>query len=77
MGKVLHEVCGITVECIVTPESGSNRLKQAIGNVGAVAGALARQLREMTPREATRAITKNVVKALITKKCVGALHRVL
>ena len=74
MGKVLHEVCDITVECIVTPESGSNRLKQAIGNVGAVAGAFARQLREMTPREATRAITKNVVKALITKKCVGVLH---
>lgn len=74
MGKVLHEVCDITVECVVTPESGSDRLAQAIDNVGAVTGALWRQLSEMSPREATRAITKNVAKSLITKKCVGALQ---
>lgn len=69
-GKVMHEICGITKDCVFDRPIGLKRLDLACANITAVTNELGR----MSGREAARAITGTATQILLTKKCTGAMN---
>ena len=75
LGKLLYEICGITVQCTMNEQEGWNRAKTACRTIYCVTKNLMSKMAEMPVREKTRFATTELIKSVITKKCISTLLR--
>ncbi len=74
MGKVLHEVCDVTIALCQDRDAGLDKLNQNLSAISDTIYVIGDKLKNMSTREKARMITAIAVEALLTKKCLGAMN---
>lgn len=76
LGKVLYEVCGVTVTCINNKDAGYERFEHMVANINMVVADLAHTIQAMPAKTIARGVTAGIVETMLIKKCLAAVYAV-